>query len=141
MSRIASAADACAMLPRDQITKMLGTTKNISLNTLKLPPKATEGKACSYAGQENAATVIVIKFESPAAAQAYMETVRKGLEKQSMNTIMTKFDGEDGFSFINGMIAVKRSTWLRVNVNSRFGLKVVNLELTRQLIGLALQVN
>ncbi len=129
------------MLPRDQIAKMLGTTKNISLNTLKLPPKATEGKACSYAGQENAATVILIKFESPAAARAYLETVRKGLEKQSMKTISAKFDGEDGFSFINGMIAVKKNTWLRVNVNTRDGQKVVNLELTRQLLTLALQAN
>jgi hypothetical protein len=129
------------MVPRDRVVAIMGTTKNTSLNKLELPPKATEGKACSYAGQENVAVVIMMKFESPAAARAYLQTVRDGLEKQSMKTISAKFNGEDGFSFVNGMIAVKKNTWLRVNVNARDGLKVVNLELTRQLLTFALQAN
>jgi hypothetical protein len=141
MARVASAGNACDMIPRDRITLMLGTTKNTSLNTIKLPPKATDGKACAYSGVDYVGTVIVMKFESPAAAREYLQSVRKDLERQALKTTAEKFEGEDGFSFDNGMLVVKRDTMLRVNVNPPVtkGKVIVNLGLTRQLLLLALQ--
>jgi len=129
------------MIPSAQISGMLGTTKNNSLNSLKqLPPKATEGKACSYVGKDNSATVIWYRFSTPAAARDYLKTVRDGLEKQSLKTTSEKFGGEDGFSFSSGMLAVKKDVWLRVNVNSTAG-KVLIPDLTRQLLSAALRAN
>jgi len=119
---------------------MLGTTKNNGITNMKLPPRATEGKACSYVGKDNSATVIWFKFPTTAAAREYLKTVRDGLEKQSLKTTSEKFDGEDGFSFSSGMLAVKRNIWLRVNVNSTAG-KVLAPDLTRQLLLDALHAN
>jgi hypothetical protein len=137
-----SAADACAIVPQGQIGGMLGTTKNngIPITGAKLPPKATEGKACTYVGRDNSATVIWFKFSTPAAARDYLKTVRDGFEKQSLKTTSEKLDGEDGFSFSSGMLAVKKNVWLRVNVYSTAG-KVVAPDLTRQLMLDALRVN
>jgi hypothetical protein len=140
ISRVVSAADACAMIPSAQVAGMLGTTKNNALNKMALPPKATDGKACSYVGKDNSATVIWIKFATPAAARDYLKTVRDGLEKQSLTTNSEKFDGEDGFSFSSGMLAIKKDVWLRVNVNSTAG-KVLVPDLSRQLMLDALHAN
>jgi len=139
---VSSAAESCDMVPEAQIFGMLGTTKNngIPITGKKLPPKATEGKACTYAGKDNSATVIVFKFPTPAAAREYLKTVRDGFSAQALKTTSEKFDGEDGFSFSSGMLAVKKNVWLRVNVYSTVG-KVVALDLTRQLILDALQAN
>jgi hypothetical protein len=129
------------MIPQAQIAGMLGTTKNKGItDKLKLPPKATEGKVCNYVGKDNSATVIWIKFPTPAAARDYLKTVRDGFDKQSLKTTNEKFDGEDGFSFSSGMLAVKKNIWLRVNVYSTAG-KVVALDLTRQLMMDAVRVN
>lgn len=141
LSPLASAAvDACTLVPKDKIAGMLGTTKNSGVTTMKLPPKATEGEACSYVGKDNSATVILFKFPTPAAAREYLKTVREGFEKQSLKTTSEKFDGEDGFSFSSGMLAVKKNIWLRVNVYSTAG-KVVAADLTRQLMLDALHSN
>ena len=140
-SRVVSAADACAMIPPAQISGMLGTTKNKGINTFKqLPPQATEGKACSYVGKDNSATVIWYKFSTPAAAREYLTTVRGGFEKQSFKTAPEKFDGDDGFSFSNGMLATRKNVWLRVNVNSTAA-KTLVPDLTRQLLLDALRAN
>ena len=128
------------MVPSSAISGMLGTTKNNGITNMKLPPRATEGKACSYVGKDNSATVIWFKFPTTAAAREYLKTVRDGLEKQSLKTTSEKFDGEDGFSFSSGMLAVKRNIWLRVNVNSTAG-KVLAPDLTRQLLLDALHAN
>lgn len=129
------------MIPQSQIAGMLGTTKNKGItDKLKLPPKATEGKVCNYVGKDNSATVIWIKFPTPAGAHDYLKTVRDGFDKQSLKTTTEKFDGEDGFSFSSGMLATKKNIWLRVNVYSTAG-KVVALDLTRQLMLDALRVN
>jgi hypothetical protein len=136
-----AAVDACAMIPAAQVSKMLGTTKNKGIaDKLKLPPKATEGKVCNYVGKDNSGTVIWIKFPTPAAAKDYLKTVRDGFENQSLKTTPEKFDGEDGFSFSSGMLAVKKNIWLRVNVYSTAG-KVVVPDLTRQLMLDALRAN
>ena len=78
LSRVVSAAvDACAVVPSVDIASMLGTTKNKGItDKLKLPPKATEGKVCTYVGKDNSATVIWIKFPSAAAAREYLKNVR-----------------------------------------------------------------
>jgi hypothetical protein len=142
LSGVASAGvDACAVVPSVDIASMLGTTKNKGItDKLKLPPKATEGKVCTYVGKDNSATVIWIKFPTPAAARDYLSTVRDGFEKQSLKTTTEKFGAEDGFSFNSGMLAVKKSIWLRVNVNSTAG-KVLVPDLTRQLMTDALRAN
>ena len=140
VSKALSAADACAIVPQGQIGGMLGTTKNNGITNMKLPPKATEGKACTYVGRDNSATVIWFKFSTPAAARDYLKTVRDGFEKQALKTTTEKLDGEDGFSFSSGMLAVKKNVWLRVNVYSTTG-KVVAPDLTRQLMLDALRVN
>ena len=140
VSKALSAADACAIVPQGQIGGMLGTTKNNGITNMKLPPKATEGKACTYVGRDNSATVIWFKFSTPAAAHDYLKTVRDGFEKQALKTTTEKLDGEDGFSFSSGMLAVKKNVWLRVNVYSTTG-KVVAPDLTRQLMLDALRVN
>lgn len=121
---------------------MLGTTKNTSLNTIKLPPKATEGRACTYAGQDNAGTIILVRFESSAAAKQYMGTLREGLEKSS-KTVTENFEGQTGFSFTSGMLAVKNNTILRVNVIPSGATGAVSAipDLTRQLMLLALKSN
>ena len=129
------------MVPSAEISGMLGTTKNKSLAKLsKLPPKAMEGKGCSYVGQDNSATVILIEFATADAARDYLKTVRDGLENQSFKTTGEKFGSEDGFSFVNGMLAVKKNILLRVNVNSTTG-KVLAPDLTRRLMLDTLRVN
>ena len=142
LSRVVSAAvDACAVVPSVDIASMLGTTKNKGItDKLKLPPKATEGKVCTYVGKDNSATVIWIKFPSAAAAREYLNNVRDGFEKQSLKTTSEKFGSDDGFSFNNGMLAVKKNIWLRVNVNSTAG-KILAPDLTRQLMMDALRAN
>jgi hypothetical protein len=144
MLRAASAAvDACAMIPQAQISEMLGTSKNNGITNLKqLPPapNATEGKACSYIGKDNSATVVWYKFPTPAAAREYLKTKHDEFEKQNVKMTAEKFDGADGFSFSSGMLAVKKNIWLRVNVYSTSG-KVVALDLTRQLMLDALRAN
>jgi hypothetical protein len=144
MSRVVSAAvDACAMIPSGQISGMLGTTKNNGITNLKqLPPapNATEGKACSYIGKDNSATVVWYKFPTPAAAREYLRTKHDEFEKQNVKMTAEKLEGSDGYSFSSGMLAVKRNIWLRVNVYSTGG-KVVVLDLTRQLMLDALRAN
>ena len=141
ITRVACAAvDACAMIPAVDIASMLGTTKNNGMTTMKLPPKATAGKACTYVGKDNSATVILVKFPAAASAREYLKTVRDGFEKQSLKTTTEKFGADDGFSFTSGMLAVKKNVWLRVNVYSTAG-KVVSPDLTRQLMLDALRAN
>lgn len=137
---VKAAGDACAVVPRAQVAAMLGTTKNRGLTNMKLPPKATEGKACTYAGKDNSATVILFSFSTPAAAREYLKTVRDGFDKQALKTTPEKFGGEDGFSFGSGMLAVKKNIWLRVNVYSTAD-KVVALDLSRELMLDALRAN
>lgn len=120
---------------------MLGTTKNHGITTMKLPPKAVEGKACTFSGKDNSATVILFSFPTPAAAREYLKTVRDGFSAQALKTTPEKFDNaDDGFSFSSGMLAVKKNIWLRVNVYSTAD-KVVALDLTRQLMLSALRSN
>ncbi len=143
LARVASAVDACAMIPAAPISGMLGTTKNKGITDLKrLPsaPNATEGKACSYIGKDNSATILWYKFATPAAARDYLKTKHDEFEKQSVKTTSEKFDGADGFSFSSGILAVKRNICLRVNVYSTGG-KVVVADLTRQLMLDALRAN
>ncbi len=143
ISRVVNAADACAMIPSAQISGMLGTTKNNGITNLKqLPPapNATEGKACSYVGKDNSATVVWYEFPTPAAARDYLKTKHDEFEKQNVKMTAEKFEGSDGFSFSSGMLAVKKNIWLRVNVYSTAG-KVVVLDLTRQLMLDALRAN
>lgn len=104
---VAAPADACSLIPQARIAPILGTTKNIVIGTAKLPSTVTESRACTYAGQENVATVILIKF-----------------------------DGEDGFSFAGGMLAVRKNAVLRVNVRPRIltGRGTVNPTLSRELL-------
>lgn len=104
---VAAPADACSLIPQARIAPILGTTKNIVIGTAKLPSTVTESRACTYAGQENVATVILIKF-----------------------------DGEDGFSFAGGMLAVRKNVVLRVNVRPRIptGRGTVNPTLSRELL-------
>jgi len=128
------------MIPAMQIATMLGTTKTAGLDKLKLPPKATEGKACQYKGLDNSATFVWYKFPTAAAARDYLKTVRDGFEKQSLKTTTERFDGEEGFSFASGMLAVKKNIWLRVNVNSTAEKKLIP-DLTRQLMLAALRAN
>lgn len=131
------------MIPTAPISGMLGTTKNRGITDLKrLPPaaNATEGKGCSYIGKDNSATILWYKFETPAAAREYLKSKRDEFEKQSVKTTTEKFDGAEGFSFSSGILAVKRSICLRVNVYSTGG-KVVALDLTRQLMLDALRAN
>jgi hypothetical protein len=143
LSKALLAADACAVLPQVQIGGMLGTTKNKGITDLKqLPPapSATEGGACTYVGKDNSATVFWYKFATPAAARQYLASKRDEFEKQKVKTTAEKFGAEDGFSFSSGVLAVKRNICFRVNVYSTVG-KVVALDLTRQLMLDALQVN
>jgi hypothetical protein len=135
--------DACALIPQSRIAPILGTTKNIVIGTVKLPATVTESRACTYAGQENVATVIFIKFDTPASARDYLGTVRAGLEKKSIKTANEKFDGEDGFSFNGGMLALKKNVVMRVNVRPRIPTEhgSVNPSLTRELLLAALQTN
>ncbi len=131
------------MIPQAQIAGMLGTTKNHTINTLKqLPPapNATDGKACTYVGKDNSATVIWYKFSTSAAARAYLQSKRAEFEKQNVKMTAEKFSGEDGYSFSSGTLAVKKNIWLRVNVYSTAG-KVVSPDLTRQLMLNALRAN
>ena len=131
------------MVPRDAITSMLGMTSNTSLNTMKVPPKATSGQACSYVGKDNSATIILMRFESSVAARQYLKTVRDGLEKASIKTVTEKFGAETGFSFASGMLAVKNSTFLRVGVIPKGATGQVSVipDLTRQLLLVALKSN
>jgi hypothetical protein len=144
LSRVLSAAiDACAMIPPAQISGMLGTTKNNGITNLKQLPAAAnamEGKACSYIGKDNSATVVWYKFPTPGSARDYMKAMHDQFEKQNVKTTPEKFEGEEGFSFTSGVIAVKKNVWLRVNVYSTAG-KVVALDLTRQLMLDALRAN
>jgi hypothetical protein len=121
----------------------LGTTKNTIVGTAKLPSTVTESRACAYAGQENVATVILFRFDSPGSAREYLGTVRAGLEKKSIKTTTDKFDAEDGFSFTGGMLAVKKNVVIRVNVRPRIPTEhgSVNPALTRELLLAALQSN
>jgi hypothetical protein len=140
MSGLAIAADPCAMISSSEISGMLGTTKNQGTAKLKLPPKATDGKACSYVGKDNSATVIRIQFATAEAAHDYLKTVRDGLEKQSLKTNTEKFDGAEGFSFESGVLAVKKNLLFRVNVNSTAG-KILAPDLSLQLISHALRAS
>jgi hypothetical protein len=142
-ARGAVPGDACELIPRSRIAPILGSTKNLVIGTAKLPSTVTESKACTYAGQENAATVIFIKFDSPASARDYLGTVRAGLEKKSIKTVSEKFDQSDGFSFASGMLAVKKNIVMRVNVRPRIPTEhgTVNPTLTRELLLAALQSN
>jgi hypothetical protein len=141
ISRVVSAAsDPCAVAPQASVAGMLGTTKNHGISNMKLPPKATEGRACTYVGKDNSATVILFTFPTAAAAREYLKTVRDGFSAQALKTTSEKFDSEDGFSFSSGMLAVKRNNWLRVNVYSTAG-KVVAPDLTRQLMLDAIRAN
>lgn len=135
-----NAADACNMIPAMQIASMLGDVKMAGMDKMKLPPKAVAGKACTYKGQDNSATYILTKFGNAADARAYLKTVRDGLDKQNLKTTSERFDGEEGFSFASGVIAVKKNIWLRVNVNSTKS-KVLVPDLTRQLMLAALRAN
>lgn len=139
----ADTRDACELIPRPRIAPILGTTKNMVIGMAKLPSTVTESKACTYAGQENVATVIFIKFDTPASARDYLGTVRTGFEKKSIKTVNEKFDGEDGFSFAGGMLAVKKNVVMRVNVRPRIPTEhgSVNPALTRELLLAALQNN
>lgn len=139
---LSAAVDACAMIPPAQVAGMLGTSKNKGMvSTAKqLPAKATEGKACTYVGKDNSATVIWYKFPTAAAAKEYLKTVRDSFEKQSYKTTPEKFGDDEGFSFSNGMLAVRKNIWLRVNVNSTLT-KVLAPDLTRQMMINALRVN
>jgi hypothetical protein len=140
LSRVLSAADGCAVVPRDQIVTIMGMTKNTSLNSIKLAPKATEGRACTYIGTAFDGNVIVMKFQSAAAAKDYLKTIRDGLDKKALKTTTEKFGLEDGFSFMNGMLAIKNVTLVRVNVSKHVekGQGPVNLELSRKLMMQAL---
>jgi hypothetical protein len=141
ISRVAAAADdACAVVPQALISGMLGTTKNNGITNMKLPPKATAGKACTYVGKDNSATVIWFLFPTPAAARDYLKFVRDKFSAQALKTTTEKFDEEDGFSFSSGMLAVKKNIWLRTNVYSTGG-KVVAPDLTRQLMLGGLRAN
>ena len=136
ISRVASAADACALVPSVDIASMLGTTKNNGISNLKqLPPaaNATDGKACSYVGTDNSATIVWYKFATPVTAREYLKAKRGEFEKQNVKTTSEKFDAAEGFSFSSGIMAVKRNIFLRVNVYSTAG-KVVSPDLTRQLM-------
>ena len=81
------------MIPPAQVSGMLGTTKNKGMvSTAKqLPSKATEGKACTYVGKDNSATVVWYKFPTSAAARDYLKSVRDSFEKQSYKTVTEKF--------------------------------------------------
>lgn len=140
LAPVIKAADACNMIPGMQIASMLGDVKSTGIDKMKLPPKAVSGKACTYKGQDNSATYVLTKFPAAADARAYLKTVRDGLEKQNLKTTSERFDGEEGFSFATGMIAVKKNVWLRVNVNSTKS-KVLVPDLTRQLMQAALRAN
>ena len=144
LSKVLSAAanDACAMIPAAQVSGMLGTTKNKAIvSTAKqLPPKASQGKACTYVGRDNSATVIWYRFPTAAAAKDYLKTLRDSFEKQSYKTTSEKFGDDEGFSFSNGMLAVRKNIWLRVNVNSTAS-KVLAPDLTRQMMLNALRAN
>ncbi|HTB13246.1 MAG TPA: hypothetical protein VK752_16800 [Bryobacteraceae bacterium] len=135
-----AAEDACAMVPPALISSMLGTTKNNGISNMKLPPKATQGKACTFVGKDNSATLIWFKFSTPAAAHDYLKTVRDKLSAQALQTTTENLDGEEGFSFSSGILAVKKNIWLRGDVYSTGG-KVVAPDLTRQLILGALRAN
>lgn len=139
ISWIVSAADPCAMIPSATISGMLGTTKNKNL-VLKPAPPALEGKVCQYVGKDNSATLIWIKFPTAAAARENLQKTREILEKQSLATTPEKFDGNEGFSFSNGVLAVKKNIWLRVNVNSTTG-KTFIPDLSRQFLLNALRAN
>jgi hypothetical protein len=128
------------MVPQAEIFRMLGTTKDTGIAKMKLPPKATDGAACSYIGKDNSATIILFTFATPAAARDYLKTVRDGFSARALKTTTEKFDGEDGFSFSSGMLAVKKNIWLRVNVNST-AKKLLIPDLTRQLMLDALRGN
>jgi hypothetical protein len=128
------------MVPQSEIFGMLGSTKDTGIAKMKLPPKATDGKACSFVGKDNSATVIMFTFATPAAAREYLKTVRDGFSAQALRTTDEKFDGEDGFSFSSGMLAVKRNLWFRVNVNST-SKKVLVPDFTRRLLLDALHSN
>lgn len=142
-ARGAVQGDPCALIPQSRIAPILGSTKNIVIGTAKLPATVTESRACTYAGQENVATVIFIKFDTPGSAREYLGTVRAGFEKKSLKTANEKFDGEDGFSFTGGMLAVKKNVVMRVNVRPRIPTEhgSVNPTLTRELLLAALQTN
>jgi hypothetical protein len=136
-----AAADPCDIIPPAKVFAMLGTTKNKAIASMKpLPSKAIAGQACSYAGTDNSATVIWYKFSTPAAARDYLKTIRESFEDQNLRTTSEKFAGEDGFSFNNGMLAVKKTLWFRVNVNSTAG-SILVPDLTRQLMLEALKVH
>ncbi len=144
LPQIGLAADACAMVPRDQITSVLGTTRNTSLNTLpKIPPTASEGKSCQYVGASYTGNIILVRFKSAAAAQEYLKKVRKDLEKQNYKTTSESFEDSTGFSFSNGMFAVRQSLWFRVTVSAHAGNTqgAVNQDLTRLLMQAALHAN
>ena len=130
------------MIPAAQVSGMLGTTKNKGMvSTAKqLPAKATEGKACTYVGKDNSATIVWYKFPTSAAAKDYLKSVRDSFEKQSYKTASEKFGDDEGFSFSNGMLAVRKNIWLRVNVNSTLS-KVLAPDLTRQMMLNALRAN
>ena len=64
LSKVLSAAAkrrSALWFPQAQIGAMLGTTKNNGITKLKQllasAANATEGKACSYVGKDNSATV------------------------------------------------------------------------------------
>jgi hypothetical protein len=135
LSRAASAADACALVPAGKLSTYLGIAKQTPFKVPELPQKATEAKACSYGGQEYNATVILIKFDSPSAAREYLSKIREELEKKGKKTATEKFDGEDGFSLPGSMLAVKKNGVLRTNVNPP------SPDLTRQVLLLALRAN
>jgi hypothetical protein len=139
----ATPPDGCAMLPLDQIRPLLGITKNTPVKTAKLPPKATEANACTYSGQEHVGLVVRFKFDSPDGAREYLEYLRGGLTKKSIRTTSEKFDGEDGFSSINGMVAVKKNMLIRVKVGppSTSGNMLADPALTRLILLMALKAN
>lgn len=142
LAKAAPPVNPCTLVPATQLIPILGITKNSGVTTLKLPSKATESKACSYGGQEYAALIILMKFESPADAREYMQSVRDGLDKK-FKTVTEKFDAFDGFSFKAGMLAVKNNNLLRVNVSPRIatGTGGINADLTEQVMRLALRAN
>jgi hypothetical protein len=127
------------------MSSILGYIKANGITNVQLPPKATSGRACTYGGQEYIAVVIQMKFESPEAARAYMQSVRDGLrtKKGKIETTSEKFEGVDGFSFSSGMLAANKDFVLRVSVNPRIatGKGGIHADLTRQVMLLALKSN
>jgi hypothetical protein len=110
LSRAASAADACALVPAGQLSTYLGIAKQTPFKVPELPQKATEAKACSYAGQEYNATVILIRFDSPAAARGYLSKIREEGEKDGHREVRRR-----GWVFLARQHARRQKEWRAEN--------------------------